>query len=782
MANEPERAEDVDDVTTEPIHKIPSQAMPSPAVGIQTGHSELTIKAKDAAANIELQGSTMAKIKSSVLTNWTQSGFIESIRGQIRCRLISEIKHPFKQQQPNLERRVLNSVVIDFLSKSRCSYALSVFQSEIGGALIGALSRGDTLGQLQLIDSESQAQSLLELLVNAYRHSKDETCQRKLMETERVLREERIAVEVLQKRMELQMQALEMDESSKCKALRFELLTANNTIAAMKKEIQGLTEKVAATEALQHAKVETERSLEKEWATKYWAVREELKNALEREKESQCLLDEERIKLNSAKREIAHLEQLIDEQSAPTSNSATLANLDTQYSHLESLLGDLGKTTHNTEFTETLQSLPTAEEPANPSAMFRPMRHEIETEKAIAAVPAVSAKIQELLELDIKRRLKRQAMLETDSRQLNRTTQQFFNQLNQQKSQQSEILQKLQREIHEFPRISATAPDLTQFMQQQPLSSEQDWQEKEYAAQRKKNKQALIQYTLDTLRNERSQAQREMRRQIKMEPTKARPIHTTQRVMETPTVADRHKHEKANVSRVQEIVEAEAESVRDAESVESEDQNMNAPNQAVDTRSFDITEPAAIDVRSEALSTAESSTASPSVASGVAADAFRAGTRKDDAHEKERAVDQTNQSTPRSARAATPTSEDESLRDRQSDTEDTVSAKDLVKEEAEVDEVAAAESPHETDRLEQNIEQTEAPPIETVPEDIGTEVTEDVEEPPMSEAERERLEREKLEQDLMDDITPSESFSGVDFLQDDFLEQYQRHIETIASR
>merc|ERR1719204_12553 len=124
--------------------------MPSPALGVQ---AEPLTESKEAThANIELQGSVMAKIKSSVLTNWTQNGFIESIRGQIRCRLISEIKHPFKQQQPSLERRVLNSVVIDFLSKCRCSYALSVFQSEIGGELIGALSRGDTLGQLQLIE------------------------------------------------------------------------------------------------------------------------------------------------------------------------------------------------------------------------------------------------------------------------------------------------------------------------------------------------------------------------------------------------------------------------------------------------------------------------------------------------------------------------------------------------------------------------------------------------------------------------------------------------------
>ena len=52
----------------------------------------------------------------------------------------------------------------------------------------------------------------------------------------------------------------------------------------------------------------------------------------------------------------------------------------------------------------------------------------------------------------------------------------------------------------------------------------------------------------------------------------------------------------------------------------------------------------------------------------------------------------------------------------------------------------------------------------------------------MDDAERERLERERLEQDLMEDYTQSESFSGVGFLQNDFLEQYQKHIESISEQ
>ena len=49
----------------------------------------------------------------------------------------------------------------------------------------------------------------------------------------------------------------------------------------------------------------------------------------------------------------------------------------------------------------------------------------------------------------------------------------------------------------------------------------------------------------------------------------------------------------------------------------------------------------------------------------------------------------------------------------------------------------------------------------------------------IDENEKERLEREQLEQDLMEDYTQSESFSGIDCLPSDFLQQYQKHIENM---
>ena len=54
----------------------------------------------------------------------------------------------------------------------------------------------------------------------------------------------------------------------------------------------------------------------------------------------------------------------------------------------------------------------------------------------------------------------------------------------------------------------------------------------------------------------------------------------------------------------------------------------------------------------------------------------------------------------------------------------------------------------------------------------------------IDEEERDRLEREKLEQELNDnnvDYAQSESFSGINFMQNDFLEQYQKHIENMSN-
>merc|ERR1719464_1577359 len=113
------------------------------------------------------------------------------------------------------------------------------------------------------------------------------------------------------------------------------------------------------------------------------------------------------------------------------------------------MLGDIGKTQTDTDFADAIEPVEIKATNSNATTMFKPIQHSTEpetslaTEVAVTAMAtsefpiAVSSKMEEL-ELDIKHRLKRQAMLETDSKQLNRTTQQFFSQLNQQKSQQSE--------------------------------------------------------------------------------------------------------------------------------------------------------------------------------------------------------------------------------------------------------------------------------------------------------------------------------------------------------
>lgn len=178
------------------IHKIPSQpiTIPSTVSSIQP--------------SIKLNNN-MEKIQYSLINNWIENGFIENMRGQIRCQLIKELKNPFKHQQNgglqklestnhlSLSRRILNSIIIDYLSHYSYNYSLSIFKSEIGGELIGSLSCSDTFNQLNLRESSN---CILEQLMDATKanlklseqntinllHKTNEKQQQLAMETKRV--------------------------------------------------------------------------------------------------------------------------------------------------------------------------------------------------------------------------------------------------------------------------------------------------------------------------------------------------------------------------------------------------------------------------------------------------------------------------------------------------------------------------------------------------------------------------------------------------------------------
>lgn len=158
------------------VQKAPMKSSP---------HSEQSSRQQSTTESKIKISTGMDKIKYSLLNNWVESGFIENMRGQIRCQLIGELKHPFKHQKqgtfPNssrnnhlsLDRRILNSIIIDYLSKYGYNYSLSVFKSEIGGELIGSISPEDTQSQLRLNEEQHRTRCFMEQLVDAHKINAD---------------------------------------------------------------------------------------------------------------------------------------------------------------------------------------------------------------------------------------------------------------------------------------------------------------------------------------------------------------------------------------------------------------------------------------------------------------------------------------------------------------------------------------------------------------------------------------------------------------------------------
>lgn len=215
----------------------------------------------------------------------------------------------------------------------------------------------------------------------------------------------------------------QMDESEKLQILRSELEAANKTINSLRGELHNAN--VAES---------------KQWKKKYHDLNQELKNALNRENELQCLMDEGNIKLKSAKREIKYLEQLVAQNEdksdnqiinkqpiephiKPTSDVHELLQKDAMSQNAESICAE-------NHFAETMK--------IDQYSEVKQRRNSIGSVDSSSVHNALANKYEKL-ELDLKKRLKIQAMLETDTRKLTYHTKQFFNQLNQQKSQTSEV-------------------------------------------------------------------------------------------------------------------------------------------------------------------------------------------------------------------------------------------------------------------------------------------------------------------------------------------------------
>eukprot|EP01084_Bolivina_argentea_P241106 404841_1 len=631
------------------------------------------------------------KIKHCVINNWMESGFIEHMRSQIRCQLIRELKHPFKHQKNgvismnhlSLNQKILNTIIIDYLTKYNYNYSLSVFKSEIGGELIGSLSYNDTYNQLQL--SEYSTMSIIEQLINDKKNNldckinnnqKQFILERKQLETlktdlelrisqinkERnlkfdnklLLKQETIKVKQLQQDLQLQLKLSKMDEPSKFKELQSELNNANQTILKLQNKIN-----IFEDNKVNHIMKE----IDNEWHTKYNETYKQLMDTLKRENEMQCLLDEGNIKLKSAKREINYLEQLLQSQKIVTNNESNIELLQKNIEYKES------------EENEIIpKNIYTQNEINKDLKISLDKSHNIMCSK------------YEELELDLKKRLRMQAMLETDSRKLTYHTKKFFDQLNQQKTQTAQIINKLESTTPKFNDNYV----INQFKQDEyknmneciEINSEK---KEEFEIEKRKNRQSYIYYNLDKLKRERHEMQQEIREKVKR--------------------------------KTQQITECKQSDINDKYIEINQNQNVNNDVIIEDTSNK-------IEIKETEI---------------IVEDVI-------DEYSIEKNIDNNNDIIV----------ENNLLNNEQQST-------NTINDKTETNEMTR-------DEIESNlavIDEDKEHCIENI--DINTN-------------EYDILEKEKLEQDLMnddDDCTQSESFSGVDFLHSDFLQQYQKHIENM---
>ena len=181
------------------IHKIPSH----PIAATTNASIIPTIKLNN----------TVDKVKYSLLNNWIENGFIENMRSQIRCQLIKELRNPFKHQKQaglknrntmnllSLNQRIMNCIIIDYLTKYSYKYSLSVFKSEIGGELIGSLPIQDTYHQLNITNPDiySNDTCIIEQIIECNRNNAINTYHQTLeKEQQLILEQKKVEIIVLE--------------------------------------------------------------------------------------------------------------------------------------------------------------------------------------------------------------------------------------------------------------------------------------------------------------------------------------------------------------------------------------------------------------------------------------------------------------------------------------------------------------------------------------------------------------------------------------------------------
>ena len=237
-----------------------------------------------------------------------------------------------------------------------------------------------------------------------------------------------------------------MDESSKFSTLHSDLESANRTIFSLKEELRRIQEQQQNDASM--------RCIESQWKDKYTEIHQELMETLNRENELQCLLDEESIKLKSAKREVDYLETLIADQGntknirflnpkpSPHAEEDLKVRVQSSVSTIPQIEEDPIQPVYHQNETETVgtESAARSTNGYSKEEEIRKSRNvNINTRPTPNAINHQFARKYEELELDLKKRLRMQAMLETDSRKLTHHTKHFFDQLNQQKNETSQV-------------------------------------------------------------------------------------------------------------------------------------------------------------------------------------------------------------------------------------------------------------------------------------------------------------------------------------------------------
>jgi len=495
-------------------------------------------------------------------------------------------------------------------------------------------------------------------------------------------------------------------------------------------------------------------------------------------------LDEESIKLKSAKREVAHLERLVSEQGTNDNNAKeqSLTKLKappspTRPRNLNTIQVDVPNACpprHEMDcYPPGTPSLATPMSAGYDLSIFSPPEHAPSPPTPSVLQPLddniVSAQYSKKyleLELDLKKRLRMQAMLETDCRKLNNTTKSFFNQLNQQKSETSQIIQKLQTAVPPLASQSVADPILETSNQEKSNDVTSDSKLEE---QKKQNRKTLIQYTVNRMRNERSELQQQIRMDL-------RPDTRSKTLAVDTTDNNATVHSTNSVHRI----------FHGSNDVHPTNPMHYAAYHRVDGFSADTHDTGTVIDLSESMCVDQEQSITECFEDVVKVDIDSPFSAQPNGQQNAQQNASQNVETPSLARKSETTSPvTEMVVDSKQSDETKPDSPIPVTEEMTQNVVAEVveDSVDLSDLLDVPGAMVEEEKCEMIvelqKEDNGSEDTGKTMD---DEAERERREREQLEQDLMDDYTQSESFSGVGFLQNDFLEQYQKHIESISEQ